>query len=364
MSPIADLLRRRRSRPINCSGGIAGLLVLLLAGCAWIPQPDPEDHRNATAPAESPSREIEPARVESPAPGFPGLNCDTLIGPEAAGEILGAQIDVPNAHLPDPVIVQDQGIECTWASASVVDGFAVHRDAPAVVLRATPHGADYWPGYVSGSGHNQWDETLGDASGVECQPGEPLACTLSVLSGNVFVEISAFGLDAGPEQATAALRELAAKALPLLAVSAAPVDATRPKVRHRTERCLALLGQTAGSAGFDGADLAPDRVPGRSMTNTAIDLTGSTVCELDFGDDGRVQVLVVPGGGWMRHADDAVTEGSASTETSGARRLQFDDGSSMETLALGGDLVQVRWHGDVDSGHARTVVEGLLVRLG
>ena len=100
------------------------------------------------------------------------------------------------------------------------------------------------------------------------------------------------------------------------------------------------------------------------MTNTAIDLTGSTVCELDFRDDGRVQVLVVPGGGWMQSADDAAARRSASTEASGARRLQFDDGSSMETLAVGGDLVQVRWHGDMESGHARTVVDGLVARLG
>ena len=346
------------------TGGIAGLLVLLLAGCTGIPQPVPDDRRNATAPAESPPRESGPAVVDPPAPGFPGLSCDTLIDPEAAGELLGARVDAPHAHLPDPVIMQDNGIECTWASAGVVDGFAVRRDAPAVVLRATPHGADYWQGYVSGSGHNQWDDTLGDASGVVCEPGHPVACTLSVLSGDVFLEISAFGLVAGPEQATAALRELGATALPLLAVSSAPVDATRPQVRHRTERCWALLGQTAGLARLDGAGLAPDSVPGRSMTNTAIDLTGSTVCELEFSDDGRVQVLVVPGGGWMQPADDAVPERSALTETSGARRLQFDDGSWLETLALGGDLVQVRWDGDMESRRARTVVDDLLARLG
>lgn len=345
------------------AGGIAGLLVLLVAGCAGIPQPVPEDRRTAAAPAESPPRESGPAGVEPPAPGFPGLSCDSLIDPEAAGELLAARVDAPQAHLPDPVIVQDNGIECTWASSSVVDGFAVQRDAPGVVLRATPHGADYWQGYVSGSGHNQWDDTLGDASGVVCEPGEPLACTLSVLSRDVFVEISAFGIKAGPEQATAALRELGAAVLPLLMGSAAPVDATRPQVRHRTERCRALLGPTADSAGLDGAGLAPDRVPGRSMTNTAIDLTGSTVCELDFGDDERIQVLVVPDGGWMQPADD-VTEGSASTETNGARRVRFADGSSMETFVLGGDLVQVRWHGDMESRHARTVVDGLLARLG
>ena len=88
------------------------------------------------------------------------------------------------------------------------------------------------------------------------------------------------------------------------------------------------------------------------------------MCELEFSDDGRVQVLVVPGGGWMQPADDAVPERSALTETSGARRLQFDDGSWLETLALGGDLVQVRWDGDMESRHVRTVVEDLLARLG
>jgi hypothetical protein len=346
------------------AGGIAGLLILLLAGCAGIPQPVPEDRRTATAPAESAPGESAPAGVEPPAPGFPGLSCDALIDPDAAGELLGARVDAPPTHLHDPVIVQDNGIECTWASSSVVDGFAVRRDAPAVVLRATPHGADYWPGYVSGSGHNQWDDTLGDASGVVCEPGEPVACTLSVLSGEVFVEISAFGIESGPEQATAALRELGAPVLPLLMGGVAPVDAARPQARHRTERCRALLGQTADSAGVDGAALAPDRVPRRSMTNTAIDLTGSTVCELDFGADDRIQVLIVPGGGWMQPADDAVPEGFASTEMNGALRFQLDDGSSMETLALGRDLVQVRWHGDVESRHARTVVDGLLARLG
>jgi hypothetical protein len=346
------------------AGGIAGLLVLLVAGCAGIPQPVPEDPRNATAPAESPPRESAPAGVAPPVPGFPGLGCDTLIDPGAAGELLGARVDAPKAHLPDPVIVQDNGIECTWGSSSVVDGFAVERDAPGVVLRATPHGADYWQGYVSGSGHNQWDDTVGDASGVVCEPGDPVACTLSVLSDDVFLEISAFGIEAGPEQATEALRELGSTVLPLLMGSAAPVDATRPQARHRTERCRALLGQTADSAGLDGAALAPDRVPGRSMTNTAIDLTGSTVCEFDFGDHDRIQVLVVPGGGWMQPADDAWADGSASTEANGSRRLQLDDGSRMETLAVGEDLVQVRWPGDVESERARTVVDALVARLG
>lgn len=345
-------------------GGIAGLLVLLLAGCAGIPQPLPEDRRTATAPAETPPSTNAPAAVDPVAPGFPGLSCDTLIDPDAAGELLGARVEAPKAHLPDPVIAQDNGIECTWASASVVDGFAVRRDAPAVVLRATPHGADYWQGYVSGSGHNQWDDTLGDASGVVCEPGEPVACTLAVLSGDVLVEISAFGVEAGPEQATAALRELGASVLPLLMGSAALVDAVRPQLRHRTERCRALLGQTDDATGLEGAILAPDRVPVRSMTNTAIDLTGSTVCELDFGDDEPIQVLVVPGGGWMQPADDTVTEGVGSTETEGARRVEFAPGSWMETLALGGDLVQVRWQGGRGSEHARTVVDGLLARLG
>ena len=345
------------------TGGIAVLLVLLLAGCTGIPQPVPGDRRNATAPAESPPPS-GPTGVDPPAPGFPGLSCDTLIDPEAAGELLGARVDAPNAHLPDPVIAQDNGIECTWAQESVVDGFAVERDAPAVILRASPHGADYWRGYVSGSGHNQWHDTLGDASGVVCEPGEPVACTLSVLSDDVFVEISAFGLDAAPERATAALRELGEMALPALVESSAAVGATRPQLRHRTERCLALLGQPAGSAGLDGAILAPDRVPGRSMTNTAIDLTGSTVCVLAFGDGGLVQVLVVPSGGWMPSADDALTDGSASTEANGARRLQLDDGSWMETLAVGEDLVQVRWPGDMESERAGTVVDALVARLG
>lgn len=345
------------------AGGFAGLLVALLAGCAGIPQPVPEDRRNATAPAERSSPESGSASVEPPELGFPGLSCDTLIDPEAAGELLGARVGTPQAHLPDPAIVQDNGIECTWAQESVVDGFAVERDAPAVVLRASPHGADYWQGYVSGSGHNQWDDTLGDASGVVCEPGDPVACTLSVLAGDMFLEIRAFGLDAAPERATAALRDLGEMALPALLESSAAVDATRPQLRHRTERCMALIGQSAGSAGLDGAILAPDRVPGRSMTNTAIDLTGSTVCELAFGNDGRVQVLVVPDGGWMPSADDA-TDGSVSTEASGAGRLQLDDGSWIETLAVGEDLLQVRWPGDMESERARTVVDALIARLG
>ena len=190
------------------SGGIAGLLVLLLAACTGIPQSVPDDRRNATAPDESSRPESAPGRVEPPAPGFPGLSCDTLVDLEAAGELVAGHVVAPKEHLPDPVIVQDNGIECTWNQESVVDGFAVERDAPAVVLRATPHGADYWRGYVSGSGHNQWDDTLGDASGVVCEPGEPVTCTLSVLSDDVFVEISAFGLYASPDRATAALREL------------------------------------------------------------------------------------------------------------------------------------------------------------
>lgn len=346
------------------AGGIAGLLVLLLAGCAGIPGPPPGDRLTATAPAETPPSASGPSEVDPPALGFPGLSCDTLLDPDAAGELLGARVSVPDAHLPDPVIVQDNGIECTWASASVVDGFAVRRDAPAVVLRATPHGADYWQGYVSGSGHNQWDATLGDASGVVCEPGAPSACTLSVLSGDVLVEISAFGIEAGPEQATAALRELGAALLPLLMGSVAAVEAARPQVRHRTERCQALLGQAGDPTGLDGAALAPDSVPGRSMTNTAIDLTGSTVCELDFGGDDRIQVLVVPGGGWMRPADAAVAGGTVATESDGALRVRFDDGASMETFAVGGDLVQVRWDGATDSRHARAVVDGLLARLG
>lgn len=346
------------------AGGSAGLLVLLLAGCAGIPQPVPEDRSAATAPAETPPSANAPAGVDPPGPGFPGLGCDTLIGPDAASGLLGARVDVPDAHLPDPVIAQDNGIECTWASASVVDGFAVRRDAPTVVLRATPHGAEYWKGYVSGSGHNQWDDTLGDASGVECEPGEPVACTLTVLSGDVFVEIRAFGVEAGPEQATAALRELGATVLPQLTGSVAPVDATRPPFGHRTERCRALLARADDATGPDGAILAPDRVPGRSMTNTAVDLTGSTVCELDFDDGDRVQVLVVPGGGWLQPAADAVTGGSVSTGTNGALRVRFEDGSFMETSVSGGDLVQVRWDGATDSRHARTVVEGLRARLG
>lgn len=346
------------------AGGVSGILVLLLAGCAVMPDPVPEDRRNSTAPAENAPTENGPASPEPPTPGFPGLDCDTLLDPDGAGELLGARVDAPQAHLPDPVIVQDNGIECTWASASVVDGFTVRRDAPAIVLRATPHGADYWPGYVSGSGHNQWDDTLGDASGVVCEPGAPTACTLSVLSGDVFVEISAFGIEAGPEQATAALRDVGATVLPLLVGSAAPVEATRPEVRHRTERCRTLLGQAGEPTGLEGAALAPDSVPGRSMTNTAIDLTGSTVCELDFGDDDRIQVLVVPDGRWMQPADGAAIGGSAATETNGALRVRFDDGASMESLAVRGDLVQVRWDRATDSRHARTVVDGLLARLG
>lgn len=352
------------SRIRAAAGGISGLLVLLLTGCAVMPEPVPEDRRNSTAPVESTPTENGPASPEPPTPGFPGLDCDTLLDPDGAGELLGARVDVPQAHLPDPVIVQDNGIECTWASASVVDGFAVRRGAPAIVLRATPHGADYWQGYVSGSGHNQWDDTLGDASGVVCEPGAPTACTLSVLSGDVFVEISAFGIEAGAEQATAALREVGATVLPLLIGSAAPVEATRPQVRHRTERCQALLGQAGDPTGLDGAALAPDSVPGRSMTNTAIDLTGSTVCELDFGDDERIQVLVVPDGGWMQPADDAVTGDSLSTEANGALRVRFDDGASMETFTVGGDLVNVRWDGAVDSRHAQTVVDGVLAGVG
>ncbi|MBM7502764.1 hypothetical protein ACFPER_04735 [Agromyces aurantiacus] len=351
------------------AAGISGLLVLLLAGCAGTPEPVPDDRRTTAAPAESPPSETPPsesptAGVHPPEPGFPGLGCDTLIDPEAAGGLLGARVAAPPTHLPDPVIVQDNGIECTWASASVVDGFAVHRDAPAVVLRATPHGPAYWPAYVSGSGHNQWDDTLGDASGVVCEPGVPVACTLSVLSGEVFFEISAFGIESAPEQAIAALRELGAAVLPQLAGSATPVDPTRPQVRHRTERCWALLGRTDDAAGPSGADVAPDRVPGRSMTNTAVDLTGSTVCDLDFGDDDRIQVLVVPDGGWMQPADDAMIGGSASAERNGALRVHFDDGSSMDTLVVRGDLVQVRWRGAAESERARTLVDGLLARLG
>ncbi|MEI5583561.1 MULTISPECIES: hypothetical protein [unclassified Agromyces] len=292
------------------------------------------------------------------------MSCDTLIDPEAAGELLGARVETPQVHVPDPAIVQDNGIECTWAQDSVVDGFAVERDAPAVVLRASPHGADYWQGYVSGSGHNQWDDTIGDASGVVCEPGDPVVCTLSVLAGDMFLEIRAFGLDAAPERATAALRELGETALPVLLEGSAAVGANRPRLRHRTERCLALLGQLAGSPGLDGAILAPDRVPGRSMTNTAIDLTGSTACELALGNDGRVQVLVVPGGGWMPSAVEALTDGSASTEASGARRLQLHDGSWIETVSVGKDLVQVRWPGDLESERARTVVDALVARLG
>ena len=347
----------------SATGGIAGLLVLLLVGCTGSPQPDTEDRRTAPAPAESAPSQTEAASVEPPTPGFPGLSCDALIDPDAAAELLGAQVDAAQAHLADPVIVHDNGLECTWTSSSVVDGFAVRRDAPAVVLRATPHGPDYWQGYVSGSGHNQWDDSLGDASGVVCEPGEPVACTLSVLSGDVFVEISAFGLDAGVEQATEALRGVGAEALPALTERAAAVEGNRPGLRHRTERCWELLGRIAGSTGLD-ATLAPDRVPGRSMTNTAIDLTGSTVCELDFGGDDRIQVLVVPGGGWMQPAEDAVTAASASTEANGALRIRFDDGSSMDTLALAGDLVQVRWDGATESEHARTVIDGLLARPG
>ena len=98
------------------------------------------------------------------------------------------------------------------------------------------------------------------------------------------------------------------------------------------------------------------------MTNTAIDLTGSTVCELDFGDDERLQVLVVPDGGWMQPADEALPEGSASTETDGALRVQLDEGVWMATVVLGRDLVQVRWRGDAESEHARAVVDGLLAR--
>ena len=100
------------------------------------------------------------------------------------------------------------------------------------------------------------------------------------------------------------------------------------------------------------------------MTNTGIDLTGSTVCELGLGDVGRVQVLVVPGGGWMPSAHDALTEGSASTEANGARRLELDDGSWMETLAVGEDLVQVRWPGDMEPERAEAVVDALVARLG
>lgn len=253
--------------------------------------------------------------------------------------------------MPDPVILQDNGIECSWATSTVVDGFEVAREAPAIVLRATPHGTDYWQGYVSGSGHNQWDDTLGDASGVVCVPGDSVACTLSVLSGDVFVEISAFGTVAGPEQAGATLRELGATALPALVGSAAPVEASRPAVRHRTERCRALLGPLADSAGAGGAGLAPDPVPGRSMTSTAIDLVGSTVCTLDF-DDARIELLVVRGGRWMLH------------ETDGAHRIRFDDGTMMESLAVGDDLVQVRWDGAAGSRRAPAVVEFLVARYG
>ena len=54
------------------TGGIAGLLVLLLAGCTGIPQPVPDDRRHATAPAGSPRRESGSAVVEPPATGFLG----------------------------------------------------------------------------------------------------------------------------------------------------------------------------------------------------------------------------------------------------------------------------------------------------
>lgn len=361
----SDLALHRLSATMRIAVGcIAALSVVLSAGCTGISQPIPEERSNPTPPAGNPVPDSAPAEIDPPAPGFPGLTCDALIGPEVASGLLGARVDAPEAHLPDPVILQDNGIECSWGSSIVVDGFVVERDAPAIVLRATPHGAEYWQGYVSGSGHNQWDDTLGDASGIVCEPGEPASCTLSVLSGEVFAEISAFGMPSGPAQSTAALRDLGATLLPVLVASAESVETPRPQVQHRTERCRALLGQGADAAGVDGSALAPDRVPRRSMTNTAIDLTGSTVCELDFGDDERLQVLVVPDGGWMQPADEALPEGSASTETDGALHVQLDEGVSMATVVLGRDLVQVRWRGDAESEHARAVVDGLLARRG
>jgi hypothetical protein len=328
-------------------GAPAALLVLLLAGCAGSAEPDAEPPRG-TAPPSSPAAGEDSEAIERPEPGFPGLSCDAIISSSAASEVVGRPVDAPETHVPDPVILQDNGIECSWGTSTVVDGFDVAREAPAIVLRATPHGTDYWQGYVSGSGHNQWDDTLGDASGVVCEPGTSAACTLSMLSGDVFVEISAFGMVAGPEGAGAALRELGATALPVLVGSAAPVQASRPAVRHRTERCRALVGPLVDSA---GAGLAPDTVPGRSMTNTAIDLVGSTVCTLDFGD-ARIELLVVQGGRWM------------VPETDGAHRIRFDDGTMMESLAVADDLVQVRWDGAAGSRHAPAVVEFLVARYG
>ena len=338
---------------------LAALLALVLAGCSVVPERDPQPAPSTSVPdAVSPSPSGSEAAVP-PVSGFPGLECDGLIDPAAVDELIGAGIGSVEEQLADPVIVQDNGIQCTWAESIVVDGFDVSRHAPAIVLRASPHGADYWPGYVSGSGHNQWDDTLGDASGVVCEPG---ACTLTVLAGEVFMEISAVGNAVGQERAASALRELGATALKQLVGGAEPVEATRPEVRHRTERCLALLGPT-GSAELDGSRLAPDRVPRRSMTNSAIDLTGSTVCELVFGDDARIQVLVVPGGGWMASPHDAA-DGAAPPNEGPTKRIRLDDGSTLQSFTHGRHLVQLRWAGSANDRRAATIAELIVARLG
>ncbi|PJJ55355.1 hypothetical protein [Compostimonas suwonensis] len=336
---------------------LAAALALLIgtAGCASAPP---------TVPSETPAVVPSATPTEAPVPpppssAFPGLGCELLASPAVVAGLLGDEASLRPAEGADVAIAQEGGLACTWSVSGplhATDLLLEAAESPALQLRVLPHGSEFWDAFNSGTGHLDWPDDIGDTYGAECA-SEAGRCSLSVLDGEMFVEVATVGLEAGDGELER-LRGFAASVLDVAHAHLVPgEEPSRPIAPPMAQRCWNALS----SEGTSDPLTRPYGLSGNTAALTAWELTRATVCTR-----GELVFAIVPGAAWVFGPEASVRPAGAGIPAAGGRPESFAStpdelGRQLLEFRVGDDWVGI-WSRTSTSAAVRDELAATLVR--
>lgn len=282
---LTDVRRRVRTAALAL-----GLSVVLTA-CV---EPDPTGAPvSAPAPTQS-GAALPPVPVSD----YPGVACDSLVGPDALGALLGPGVTSVMPSLDDAAVLQDGGLVCVWHAAS-----SDSSTAASLSVRLAADGVDHWATFNHWYEHTDWSESVGEINGTRCTD---TGCAVHALDGERFLEVDVVAPNGvGAEDVEAVARTI-------LVAAPAPQPVARETSAPGSRSCSAALSETTAldllGLASTGASYVSTATPSYHLADDSLRRLGAVDCRL-LSDDGRevLRFTTLPGGAWVFRDDSPVT---------------------------------------------------------